>query len=39
MSAGDILLLAGVGLGGLALLGMAAAGVWLAWEQRKGGAA
>ena len=31
MSAGDILLLAGVGLGGLALLGMAGAGLWLAW--------
>ena len=38
MTAGDIMLVAGVTLGGLALLGMAAAGVWLAWERRKGGA-
>lgn len=39
MTVGDLLLLGGVGLGGLALLGMAAAGLWLAWEQWKGGAA
>lgn len=38
MTAGDIMLVAGVTLGGLALLGMAAAGLWLAWEQWKGGA-
>lgn len=34
MTAGDFMLLAGVMLGGLALLGMAAACLWLAWEQR-----
>ena len=39
LTSGDILLLAGVGLGGLALLGMAGAGLWLAWAGRKGGAA
>lgn len=39
MTAGDIMLMAGLTLGFLALFGMAAAGVWLAWEQRKGGAA
>ena len=38
MNTGDVLLLTGAGLGLLALLGMAAAGVWLAWERRKGGA-
>jgi hypothetical protein len=39
MNTGDVLLLSGAGLGLLAIAGMAAAGLWLAWQQRKGGAA
>ncbi len=34
MTAGDVLLGAGLLLGLLALFGMTLAGVWLAWEQR-----
>lgn len=38
MNTGDVLLLTGAGLGLLSLLGMAAAGLWLAWLRWKGGA-